>query len=108
MFYLAYLLHVYSIVKLDRTARDAGKREDTTMAKVANRKATDYLAVGDVVSVPTSISAPIIYSEKHPNGATVRVGRVCELLIGGGVCVDFGGKSWDYSNREALQFSRIH
>lgn len=75
--------------------------------KKAIIKATDYLSIGDLVVVPENISAPIIYSPIHPNGAVVRVGRVVERLTNGGVCVDLGGKSWDYSNREALQFSRV-
>ena len=78
------------------------------MAKRPKRLATDYLQVGQLVSVPTSIPAPIVYSVEHPNGVTVRVGKVAELLNGGAVAVEFSGKVWDYSNREALQFSRVY
>ena len=70
------------------------------------RKATDYLSVGDMVVVPAHITAPVIYTEKHQNGITVRTGKVAEKLSSGGVSVEFGGKTWDYSNRESLQFSR--
>lgn len=73
-----------------------------------NRKATDYLAIGDLVMVPDHITAPIIYTEDCENGKTVRVGKVAEKLNRGGVAVDFGGKVWDYSNIESLQFHRVH
>jgi len=72
------------------------------------RKATDYLSAGDWVRVPDSIPAPILYSAETPNGATVREGQIEERFVTGGVSVRFGSKTWDYSNREALQFSRIH
>ena len=78
------------------------------MKRTENRKATDYLAIGQFVVVPDSVVAPIVYSVKHPAGHTVRIGRVCELLTNGGVSVDFSGKTWDYSNKEALQFSRVY
>lgn len=76
--------------------------------KAAKRLATQYLKVGDLVVVPNSIPAPVVYSAECPNGKTVRQGRVAELLNGGAVAVEFGGKVWDYSNREALQFSRVY
>ena len=76
------------------------------MARIT-RKATDYLSVGDMVVVPAHIPAPVIYTEKHQNGVVVRTGKVAEKLSSGGVSVEFGGKTWDYSNREALQFSRV-
>ena len=72
------------------------------------RKATDYLSAGDWVRVPDSIPAPILYSTETPNGATVREGQVEDRFVQGGVSVRFGSKTWDYSNKEALQFSRIH
>ena len=76
--------------------------------KLAKRLATDYLQVGDLVIVPDSRPAPVVYSAECPNGKTVRQGRVAELLNGGMIAVDLGGKVWDYSNREALQFSRVY
>lgn len=75
--------------------------------KTRNRKATDYLSIGDTIEVPSNIAAPIIYSEQHPNGKTMRVGKIVEKLIGGAVAVQFADKKWDYSNREALQFRRF-
>ncbi len=79
--------------------------------KAATRKATDYLQVGQMVRVPDHIAAPILYSEKNPNGVTERVGVVVELLNQGGVAVEFGAtfpKTWDYSNKEALQFCKVY
>lgn len=78
------------------------------MAKQAKRLATDYLQVGQMVSVPNHIPAPIVYTADAPSGKTVRTGVVVELLKSGAVAVDLGGKKWDYSNKEALQFSRVY
>jgi hypothetical protein len=75
---------------------------------MTKRLATDYLSIGDLVLVPDHIAAPIVYSQDHPNGETVRIGQVSALLERGMVAVTFGPKTWDYSNREALQFSRVH
>jgi len=72
------------------------------------RKATDYLVVGQFVSIPESLPAPIIYSAECPNGKTVRIGKVVERMVSGGVAVDIQGKVWDYSNKESLQFSRVY
>ena len=78
------------------------------MARKAKRLATDYLQVGDLVVIPDSLPAPIVYLAGCPNGKTVRQGRVAELLNAGMIAVDFGGKVWDYSNSEALQFRRVY
>jgi hypothetical protein len=75
---------------------------------MANRKAADYLNVGQLVSIPESIPAPVVYSADCPNGKTVRVGKVVERMVSGGVAVDLQGKVWDYSNKEALQFSKVY
>lgn len=75
------------------------------------RKATDYLQVGQMISVPEHISAPILYSGKYPGGKTERIGIVVERFASGGVAVEFGSiytKTWDYSNREALQFCKVY
>jgi hypothetical protein len=77
------------------------------MAK-PKRLATDYLSIGDMVVVPKTVARPIIYTADAPNGKTVDTGRIVEKLNAGAVAVDFCGKVWDYSNREALQFSRVH
>ena len=76
--------------------------------KKIQRRATDYLTVGQLVNIPDHLSAPIVYSAETPNGRTVRQGAVCELLAGGAVAVNLDGKIWDYSNREALQFQRVY
>lgn len=76
------------------------------MAKTIQRKATDYLNIGDKVRIPEKLAAPVVYDV--PNGRTVREGVIVEKLLGGGVCVNLGGKCWDYSNKEALTFSRYY
>lgn len=74
----------------------------------AKRFATDYLQVGQLVRIPANLPAPVVYTAEAPNGVTVRQGSVAELLNAGAVSVNLGGKVWDYSNREALQFQRVY
>jgi len=76
--------------------------------KKQTRLATNYLTVGDMVRIPASLPAPVVYTSANPNGVTVREGKIAEKLNAGAVSVNLGGKIWDYSNREALQFQRVH
>jgi hypothetical protein len=77
------------------------------MRETIKRRATDYLQVGDVVTIPEDIPCPIIYTEECPYGKTVRSGRIHEKLAHGALSVEFPTmKFWDFSNKEALRFSR--
>lgn len=84
--------------------------EDWRVKMKSQRKASDYLQVGQMIVVPEHIPAPILYSNNHPNGKTERIGVVVERFVSGGVAVEFGSTypaTFDYSRREALQFCRV-
>lgn len=76
----------------------------------SQRKASDYLEIGQLVHVPDHILVPTLYSAEYPYGHSERFGIVVERFVSGGVAVEFGStypKTFDYSNREALQFCRV-
>jgi hypothetical protein len=59
-----------------------------------------------IVQLPACLPVPSSYNERYRRSFPCRVGRVVDVLQGGGVVVQFFGyyKTWDYTAHETVLF----